>query len=189
MASVDGLIAGLACEFRGCRCLLFVIRRRLTHICRRLVGSAAASRPTTAWSSRPGWTANPGSCPRSIQPLPVLGRHGRGFRTAARIDRAASEPAGGRTVRSGPVRAGAGHDQLRHVHRLEQRCRSPNATRPSRNATTCNLSAWRGWSPPTVPSRWCHTLMRATGTTRPSSPACSTRWSTGGKRSAATPKS
>ncbi len=65
-----------------------------------------------------------------------------------------------------------GHDQLRHLHRLDQRPerRSRSAARPSRNAATCGWSGWRWWSPGTAGSRWSPTPTRATGPTSPSSP-------------------
>ena len=48
----------------------------ITHICLQSSASAAASRPTTTWPNRPGWTANPGSCPRSTSARPKRSWHG-----------------------------------------------------------------------------------------------------------------
>ena len=74
-------------------------------------------------------------------------------------------------VRARPVRAGAGHDQLRHLHRHRPttRRRSPSAARPSRNAPICGWSGWRWSSPATAGCRWSPTPTPATGPTSPSS--------------------
>ena len=70
---------------------------------------------------------------RGVGSPPVLGRDGSpGHRgAAARRDRAGA--ADGHRVRAGPVRAGVGHDQLRHLHRLHQR---PRPDRPARQGET-----------------------------------------------------
>ena len=66
---------------------------------------------------------------------PVLGRDGSpGHRgVAAYRDRVGA--ADGHRVRPGPVRAGAGHDQLRHLHRLRQRPRPDRSARQSETET------------------------------------------------------
>src|SRR6266568_7986910 len=63
------------------------------------------------------WATMGAAARRRAGPPPVLGRHGPpGHRRPARHrDRAG--PADGPALCPGPVRAGAGHDQLRHVHR------------------------------------------------------------------------
>ena len=78
---------------------------------------------------------------------PVLGRDGPARRGRAAGDRDPARPRDGHRVRARPDRAGAGHDQLRHLHRHRQRSarRSRSAARPSRNAPTCGWSGWRWW--------------------------------------------
>ena len=109
---------------------------------RRLVGHHGRA---TVGEAAPGRAGSP----------PVLGRDGPARRGGAARDRDPARAADGHRVRAGPVRAGAGHDQLRHVHRLRQRRRrrSRSAARPSRNAPICGWSGWRWSSPATAGCR------------------------------------
>src|SRR6201993_518413 len=58
---------------------------------------------------------------------PVLGRDGPSRRKQAARDRDPAFAADGQRVRARSFRAGAGHDQLRHVHRHRQRARADRA--------------------------------------------------------------
>ena len=102
--------------------------------------------PTWSWPRRTGWSSRAQSWPSptggppplghggcaqrsGVGPPPVLGGDGPSRRGRPRGDRDPTRTTDGRRVRPGPVRAGAGHDQLRHVHRLRQRARPDRAAR------------------------------------------------------------